>query len=104
MINPIIDTDHLNQQTFDDPDLKHEILLMFKEQSIVLLAALDAQSGQARSDTAHRLKGSALAIGATQLAEAADALERMPTDSAALHTLHLLCDKTQQAVVQLLQE
>jgi HPt (histidine-containing phosphotransfer) domain-containing protein len=103
-MHPIIDIAHLNHQTFDDPALKIEILRMFLQQTPPLLAALDAQAGAARSDTAHRLRGSALAIGATTLAEAADTLEARPDDGATLQSVHLACDKTMQAIAQLLQE
>jgi HPt (histidine-containing phosphotransfer) domain-containing protein len=104
MVIEIIDIAHLNHQTFDDPALKCEILGMFQEQAPLLIAAIDAQSGPARSDTAHRLKGSAVAIGAMQLAAAADALEQAPAAAAALQALHVACDKTMQAIAQLLLE
>jgi HPt (histidine-containing phosphotransfer) domain-containing protein len=104
MLTRIIDTEHLNHQTFGDADLKREILEMFRVQTPPLLAAIDAQSGDGRSDTAHRLKGSALAIGAMVLAEAADALEQAPDAASALQAVHGACDKTLQAIAQLLQE
>ncbi|MGL4635553.1 MAG: Hpt domain-containing protein [Beijerinckiaceae bacterium] len=100
----MIDLDHLNQQTFDDSELKREILEMFRMQVPALLMAIDAQSGAVRGETAHRLKGSALAIGAMPLADAADALERAPASAEALQAVQIACDKTMQVIAQLLQE
>jgi HPt (histidine-containing phosphotransfer) domain-containing protein len=103
-MEPMIDVAHLDQQTFSDPELKREILTMFRLQAPALLAAMDAQSGAARGATAHRLKGSALAIGAGALAEAADLLEKTPASAQALQAVHLTCDKTMQVIAKLLQE
>jgi HPt (histidine-containing phosphotransfer) domain-containing protein len=57
------------------------VLSMFRDQAPTLLLALRAAEGAARAEVAHRLKGSALAIGASGLAEAAAALEAAPGDA-----------------------
>jgi HPt (histidine-containing phosphotransfer) domain-containing protein len=79
-----IDRAELDAQTFGDPALAAEVLAMFQDQATPLLQALAASVGQARADVAHRLKGSALAIGARDLAAAAAALEGAPGDDDAL--------------------
>jgi HPt (histidine-containing phosphotransfer) domain-containing protein len=74
----VINRTKLDEQTFGDSGLRREVLALFAAQAPILLATLAASSGEVRSQTAHRLKGSALAIGAEQLASHADALEREP--------------------------
>jgi HPt (histidine-containing phosphotransfer) domain-containing protein len=87
-----IDSSELARQTFGDAALAREIVAMFADQTPALLAALLATRGQARADVAHRLKGSALAVGATALARSAAALEIAPDDPAALGTVERDCD------------
>jgi HPt (histidine-containing phosphotransfer) domain-containing protein len=69
-----IDPGHLKRMTLGDESLEREVLAMFSSQSARLigtLAALPAEAGE----LAHTLKGSARAIGAFAVADAADALE-----------------------------
>ena len=69
-----IDLDHLKRMTLGDESLEREVLAMFSAQSarlIGMLAVLPAEAGE----LAHTLKGSARAIGAFAVADAADALE-----------------------------
>jgi HPt (histidine-containing phosphotransfer) domain-containing protein len=100
----LINHAELDSQTFGDPEIRREIIMLFRDQAPVILAALDGGSGQARSETAHRLKGSALAIGAGPLAEAADGLEKTPDDPARLSDVRVLLDQTLQALLSLLRE
>jgi HPt (histidine-containing phosphotransfer) domain-containing protein len=79
-----IDRAALDAQTFGDTSLAREILLMFRDQTPPLLLALAATSGGARAKVAHRIKGSALAIGAGDLAGRAATLESAPDDAEAL--------------------
>ncbi len=74
---PAIDLVHLARQTDGDEKLEAELLAMFDVQSAKLSARLRlAEVGaQAKADIAHRLKGSALAVGAWRVAEAATAAE-----------------------------
>ena len=69
-----IDLGHLKRMTLGDESLEREVLAMFSAQSARLigtLAALPAETGE----LAHTLKGSARAVGAFAVADAADALE-----------------------------
>jgi HPt (histidine-containing phosphotransfer) domain-containing protein len=69
-----IDFEHLSRMTLGDPALECEVLTMFVAQSAKLLdqlATLPPESGA----LAHTLKGSARAIGAIAVAEAAAHLE-----------------------------
>ncbi|MGL4241064.1 MAG: Hpt domain-containing protein [Beijerinckiaceae bacterium] len=86
-----IDREELARQTFGEPDLAAEVLGMFADQAPVLLQTIAATAGQARADAAHRLKGSALAIGAKGLAAAAAALELAPADPDALAAVERAC-------------
>jgi HPt (histidine-containing phosphotransfer) domain-containing protein len=69
-----LDLEHLQRMTLGDAGLEREVLAMFSAQTahlIVSLAALPADAGA----LAHTLKGSARAIGAFAVAEAATRLE-----------------------------
>ena len=69
-----LDFEHLERMTLGDAGLEHEVLAMFAAQSAKLigtLANLPADAGA----LAHTLKGSARAIGAFGVADAAARLE-----------------------------
>jgi len=69
-----IDIEHLQRMTLGDVSLEREVLAMFSAQAVSLigsLATLPADTGA----LAHTLKGSARAIGAFAVAEAARGLE-----------------------------
>ncbi len=69
-----IDMDHLQRMTLGDAGLEREVLTMFSTQAAGLigsLAALPADAGV----LAHTLKGSARAIGAFRVADAAGHVE-----------------------------
>jgi HPt (histidine-containing phosphotransfer) domain-containing protein len=82
-----IDIDHLRKMTLGDAGLEREVLAMFAAQSVSLitgLAAKNAAKNPAKNPDAnpadatalaHMLKGSARAIGAFRVAEAAESLE-----------------------------
>jgi HPt (histidine-containing phosphotransfer) domain-containing protein len=74
-----IDLDHLKRMTLGDERLEREVLAMFAAQSARLidaLAALPAEAGR----LAHTLQGSARAVGAFAVADAAAVLEAALTD------------------------
>ena len=73
---PAIDLVHLARQTDGDAALEAELLALFDRQSANLLAQL-AVAGAARADIAHKLRGSALAVGAGRVASAAQTLETL---------------------------
>jgi HPt (histidine-containing phosphotransfer) domain-containing protein len=69
-----IDIEHLGRMTLGDAGLEREVLAMFSGQAVRLAGALATLP----SDTgalAHTLKGSARAIGAFGVADAAEGLE-----------------------------
>jgi HPt (histidine-containing phosphotransfer) domain-containing protein len=69
-----IDLAHLSRMTLGDESLEQEVLAMFSAQSAKLLDTLAAMPAEAGT-LAHTLKGSAKAIGAFAVAEAAGRLE-----------------------------
>lgn len=72
-----IDLVHLARQTGGDHDLERELLALFAQQCVRHLRTIHAGADiRTRMDAAHTLKGAARAIGAWQVAEAADAIER----------------------------
>lgn len=70
----LIDLDHLSRITLGDAGLEREVLAMFAAQSAKLLDALAMLPAESAA-LAHTLKGSARAIGASAVAEAAAGLE-----------------------------
>jgi HPt (histidine-containing phosphotransfer) domain-containing protein len=71
-----IDMEHLQRMTLGDADLEREVLAMFSAQAVGLadaLASLPADAGA----LVHTLKGSARAVGAVGVAEAAARLETL---------------------------
>jgi HPt (histidine-containing phosphotransfer) domain-containing protein len=71
-----IDIVHLRRMTLGDVSLEREVLAMFSAQAVGLAGALAALPPDARA-LAHTLKGSARAIGAFGVADAAACLEAL---------------------------
>ncbi len=74
----LLDLAHLSRQCMGDEDLETEILSQFRTQSLTLVAQIsidDSSPFAAQADIAHRLRGSALAVGAWAVASAAEAAE-----------------------------
>ena len=69
-----IDIAHLKRMTLGDARLEREVLVMFARQAVRLIEALAALPADA-AELAHALNGSARAIGAFKVAEAAEAFE-----------------------------
>ena len=69
-----IDFEHLERMTLGDGAIEQEVLTLFSAQSASLVHALAAMPADA-SALAHKLKGSARAIGAFAVADAAARLE-----------------------------
>ncbi len=101
IIEHALDLAALNEQTFHDAAIRSEVIQLFDAQAPALIAALSATTGQARADIAHRLKGSALALGAMPLAEAASLLEQHPDSPEALRDVSRWLDASLQALRQL---
>lgn len=82
-----IDLAHLANQTQGDKNLEIEILQLFARQarqSVREIAAGDAEKARIE---AHRLTGSALAVGAVHVAEAAAKIEELGIDKSRLETV-----------------
>ena len=79
-----IDFAHLSRQTMGDKDLEIEILQLFTRNARTLLHDLATADGEQIKAIAHRLKGSADAVGAFGVSAAAEAVENDSKDSAAL--------------------
>jgi HPt (histidine-containing phosphotransfer) domain-containing protein len=71
-----IDIEHLRRMTLGDTSLEREVLAMFSAQAVGLVGALTTLPSDAGA-LAHTLKGSARAIGAFGVADAADGLEAL---------------------------
>jgi HPt (histidine-containing phosphotransfer) domain-containing protein len=74
-----IDSGHLDRMTLGDASLTREVLAMFSAQAVGLISRLQdgpAESWPANAPAlAHTLKGSARAVGAFRVADAAEGLE-----------------------------
>jgi HPt (histidine-containing phosphotransfer) domain-containing protein len=92
-----IDIEHLQRMTLGDASLEREVLAMFSAQAVRLIGALATFP----SDTgalAHTLKGSARAIGAFGVADAAGHLEAaIQNDDDPAHALAELNEAIAQA-------
>jgi HPt (histidine-containing phosphotransfer) domain-containing protein len=75
-----IDIEHLARMTLGDASLTHEVLAMFSAQAVGLIGALTGLPADAGT-LAHTLKGSARAIGAFAVADAAESLEALIRNS-----------------------
>jgi len=92
-----IDFEHLSRMTLGDPALECEVLTMFVAQSARLLDQLAALPPEAAS-IAHTLKGSARAIGAFAVADAASRLEAVLSEAGdARGALDILRDAVAEA-------
>jgi len=69
-----IDIEHLHRMTLGDAGLEREVLAMFSAQAVRLIGTLATLPADAVA-LAHTLKGSARAIGAFGVADAAECLE-----------------------------
>lgn len=75
---PPLDLNHLRRFTHGDVSLEREILTLFSDQLPVTIGALkDAVSVKDWHIAAHTLKGSARAVGAWSLADAAELAENL---------------------------
>lgn len=71
-----VDFAHLSHQTAGDAELANELLALFVEQARDIAQRLAvASDDESRRDLVHKLKGSASAIGAFDVARAAEACE-----------------------------
>ncbi len=96
-----IDIAHLKRMTLGDAGLEREVLAMFAGQAVRLIGALAALPADA-AEIAHTLNGSARAIGAFGVADAAEAFEASLRDggeaSEALAVLRHAVTEARQAI------
>jgi HPt (histidine-containing phosphotransfer) domain-containing protein len=96
-----IDIAHLKRMTLGDAGLEREVLAMFAGQAVRLIEALAELPADA-AEIAHTLNGSARAIGAFKVAEAAEAFEASLRDggetSQALAGLRQAIEQARQAI------
>jgi HPt (histidine-containing phosphotransfer) domain-containing protein len=102
-----IDLIFLAHQTLGDEQLEQELLLLFERQAGDILAALaKVESASERMDLAHRLKGSARAIGAAAVATAASSYETAVQKNTAMAshfgTLAAAVGEARQAIRQIM--
>ena len=72
---PVIDTQHLFRMTLGELSLQREVLALFDRQADMLLPRIRRGAPAVAAASAHTLKGSAVGIGAFQVAQAAEAVE-----------------------------
>ena len=75
-----IDLAHLQRMSLGDAHLEQEVLAMFAAQAVGLMDELASLPGNV-PELAHKLKGSARAVGAFRVAEAAEWLETADVDA-----------------------
>ena len=102
-----IDLVHLARMTFGDRSLEREVLGLFDRQACLLIARMKQLGTPAIPGLAHTLKGSARGIGARQVAQAAEEVERAAALGAdevlsALTALELATDEARAAIADLL--
>lgn len=83
-VKAVVDLAHLNQYTLGDLSLQSELLQLFrvqlKNQTEDLVSCSDATLWKS---AVHTLKGAARSVGAAQVAEVSEAMERVPFSDAA---------------------
>jgi HPt (histidine-containing phosphotransfer) domain-containing protein len=78
--DPPVDLVHLARQCLGDPELEAELLGLFRVQARALTAELSHSSVlslESKAKIAHKLRGSALAVGARHVASAAGRIEEL---------------------------
>jgi HPt (histidine-containing phosphotransfer) domain-containing protein len=95
---PVVDLAHLRRMTLGNAALEREVLSLFYAHSALLMETIRGGDPAPVPAWAHTLKGSALAIGANEVARAADALQRAPADEAALRRLECALEQARDAV------
>ena len=103
----VIDHVHLKQMTLGDYSLERELLQLFDRQAEMLIGRMRQSDASVLAPLAHTLKGSAISIGANEVASAAAAAERAAGGSAderraAVDALSRAIDTTRAEIAVLL--
>lgn len=96
-----VDLAHLDRQTLGDRQLRSEVLTLFLNETALAGTTIEAADVHQRRQSAHRLVGSARAIGAFPLAEAAVGVERSPLSAPALARLSSRIDEVRTFILAL---
>ena len=104
LVEQAIDRAHLARMTLGEASLEREVLALFERQTKLLLPRIDAREPAAAASLAHTLKGSALGIGAFQVARAAEAVEQAKEAGlpAAIDALAAAIAETRKEIARLL--
>ena len=89
-----LDLAYLYRQTMGNQALETEILDMFRKQIASSMAAFSKADAAERKRLAHSLKGTGRSVGAFQLADAAEEIEKSPLDRALVANLNKIAAKT----------
>ena len=107
--DPPLDLVHLARQCLGDHELEAELLQLFRQQAPVLMARLSGSPHlplDAKAKIAHTLRGSALAVGAGRVADAARRIEELAAaggdqGSAEAHAIGALLFAVREAVTEI---
>jgi HPt (histidine-containing phosphotransfer) domain-containing protein len=102
-----VDRVHLAQMTLGDRKLERELLRLFEQQAALLIARMRTSEPAAVATLAHTLKGSALGVGAINVAQVAAATEQACSEGSAecantVERLALAVEETREAIAALL--
>ena len=103
----VIDRSHLAHMTLGDRNLEREVLQLFEQQAELLIARMRANEPPAVAALAHTLKGSAMGVGAANVARAAAATELAcaadaPECAVAIDRLAATLEETRATIAALL--
>ncbi|WP_102959126.1 Hpt domain-containing protein [Mangrovicella endophytica] len=96
-----VDLVHLARQSYGDRTLERDVLAILSRQIAAAAPRLALVNPDERRQIAHKLRGAALSVGAFPLADAADDVESMPDDAAALLALIGEIDRTRRFIENL---
>ena len=83
----VIDLVHLSRQTMGDRALEGEILGMFARQMSSARSAMANANLDERKRLAHTIKGTARSVGAFDVADVAERIERAPLNASLINDL-----------------
>ena len=83
----VIDLVHLARQTMGDRALESEILGMFAKQMSSARQSMAGANADERKRLAHAIKGTARSVGAFDVAEVAERIERAPLNASLINDL-----------------
>lgn len=100
-VNNLIDLDHLSQQTAGSKLLEKELLELFSTQIDEISVRIPSASHDELQMLAHKLKGSALVIGADSIVACADAVGNNPENPAKIADLINILDRTKSLITSI---